>query len=277
MIKLAAFDLDGTILNDAGELTNETKDYLLNLIKEDILVVPCSARPYSEFPDWFKEEKSIPYLVCLNGGEVIDNSTDVIIVNNKLTGDVALKATKYLENKTKLFTFNIDESMFSTMEVYEYLKPQNTPFKDGMFNYVNRYYTPHYRDFLKTSDNIGKIHVCVDSDEEREMLLQYAQDIEGVSVTSSHPQNIELLHPHASKGDGLKSIMDIFNINKNEIITVGDNENDISLIKAAKHSIAMVNGKDSLKAHAKYITELDNNHDGAIIEIDRIIKKQEMR
>lgn len=272
MIKLIAFDLDGTILTDDGALTEYTKSELTRLMQRGTIIVPCSARPLKAFPDWFKQQPEIPYLICFNGAEIVDNTTKEIIKNYKLSGEKALEVTNYLQAKTDLFTYNIDNHMYSTMAVYDYLRPADTPFKKSMFSYYNRYYLPHYERFLEHIDNIGKIHICVDSDEEREALLEYAKAIPHVSITSSHPQNIEVLHELASKGSALKTLMEILDIKPDEAIAYGDNENDISLMQVVEHTVAMKNATDRLKLATHYTTEKDNNEDGVVRSVIELLE-----
>lgn len=273
MIKLIAFDVDGTILNDEEMLTAKTEKELSKLLAEGIILVPCSARSFPAMPEWFKQREGIPYLVCHNGADIVDNYSAKTYISNTLSGIQALEATLFLLPKTRLFTYNIGTKMYSTMEVYEYLKPLDTDFKRGMFNYSNRVYIEDYAQFLETASGIGKIHICVDSDEEREDLYQFAQGIPGVAATSSHPQNIEVMHQHATKGYAMKTIMKSLKISPQEAMSFGDNDNDISLIEAVDYSVAMKNATPRLKKAAKYQTLNDNNNNG-VVEMIEVLFEQ---
>ena len=68
------------------------------------------------------------------------------------------------------------------------------------------------------------------------------------------------------KGTGLKELSKILNINIEETIAIGDNYNDLSMIKAAGLGVCCVNGENGVKDFADYITKADNNQ-GAVAEV----------
>lgn len=66
----------------------------------------------------------------------------------------------------------------------------------------------------------------------------------------SEPQFLELLNPGATKGSALKVLTGILGIDKSRVISMGDNLNDIELIKEAGTGIAVANAHSALKAAA---------------------------
>lgn len=73
--------------------------------------------------------------------------------------------------------------------------------------------------------------------------------------------SFEILNKDSSKGKGLEFLSEYLNIKRDEIMAFGDNVNDIEMIEYAGVSIAMENGKDSLKNKADYIADA-NSKDG---------------
>lgn len=272
MIKLIGFDLDGTLLNDDGEISEYTKHQLNQLVEKEIILVPCSARPLSRMPEWLKENKKIPYLVCHNGAEIYDNVTKELVASHTLSGTQALYVSEKLCSMNDWFSYNIGEQLYSTLSLYEYLKPQDTAFKRSMYHYPGRFYIPDYKIFLKEVTGINRLHISVDTDEEREALYLLANKLTDVYVTSSHPNNIEITHLNATKGYALKTIMERFNILAEEAIAFGDNDNDISMMEVVENSVAMKDGTPRLKQKAKYITTEDHNHDGVVKMIDIMLQ-----
>ncbi len=78
----------------------------------------------------------------------------------------------------------------------------------------------------------------------------------------SNPYYLEIFSPHAGKGSAVTWLCDYLKIPVERSMAAGDEENDISMIKAAGLGIAMCNGTDAVKAAADYITPRDNDHDG---------------
>ena len=91
-----------------------------------------------------------------------------------------------------------------------------------------------------------------------------------VTYCTSSPQFLEFFHSDVSKGNAVKFLSEYCNISPSEIITIGDEMNDISMLEYAGLGIAMDNAKDEVKAHADFVT-LSNAEDGVAHVIDRFL------
>jgi Cof subfamily protein (haloacid dehalogenase superfamily) len=113
--------------------------------------------------------------------------------------------------------------------------------------------------------------ICIDDDIEKikrakEELLKY-DDLE---VVSSNYNNFEVMCKGVSKGRAVEILAGYYNIKKEEIICIGDNENDLSMIKYAGLGVAMGNGEKYVKDSADYVTST-NNEDGVAKVIEKFI------
>ena len=75
-----------------------------------------------------------------------------------------------------------------------------------------------------------------------------------------------------NKGNAITHLQRILEITPEETVVFGDHMNDVEMIQCAKHSYAMKNAQEELKALAKYVTEYDNNEAGVVKEIEKILK-----
>ncbi|MDF2533548.1 MAG: family hydrolase, partial [Clostridia bacterium] len=91
-----------------------------------------------------------------------------------------------------------------------------------------------------------------------------------VTVSQSLADNIEVMNKEVSKGNAVAKLAEIYNIKPAEIITLGDNENDISMIEYAGLGVAMGNAVQLLKDKADYITA-DYMDDGVAQVIEKFI------
>ena len=89
-------------------------------------------------------------------------------------------------------------------------------------------------------------------------------------VSSMFPNSFEVMPCGTSKGNGVKVLADKYNIPPEEIICVGDSENDISMIQYAGLGIAMGNATEEVKMAADYITDTNEN-EGVAKAIERFI------
>jgi Cof subfamily protein (haloacid dehalogenase superfamily) len=119
---------------------------------------------------------------------------------------------------------------------------------------------------------ILKVVIVSDMDEigELKKLRNEIINMMDVEVVSSAENNIEIMSKGISKGNAVKILGDIYGISKDEIICIGDSENDISMIEYAGLGIAMANATDDLKAAADYVTDTNDN-DGVAKAIEKIV------
>jgi len=92
-------------------------------------------------------------------------------------------------------------------------------------------------------------------------------------VVSSSKNNFEVMCKGTSKGRATKILADFYNFTSEEVICMGDNENDISMIEFAGLGVAMGNGEESVKNIANYITD-SNDDDGVAKVIEQFVIEQ---
>ena len=140
----------------------------------------------------------------------------------------------------------------------------DTPYKlavtlaSARMELMNINYVDNYMDLVDDPKTvIGKIVVF--SPEGQKVLGPIKDELsknDNLVITSSGPGNIEINHVNAQKGVALQAYADSLNIPMDNVMAIGDNNNDVSMLKAAGISYAMGNGGDEVKMLAKYITAL---------------------
>ena len=91
-------------------------------------------------------------------------------------------------------------------------------------------------------------------------------------VVSSRFDNFEVMNSGVSKGNAVKILADYYGISSEQVICIGDSENDLSMIKFAGLGVAMENGSKLVKDAAQYITA-SNNGDGVAKVIEKFVLK----
>lgn len=84
--------------------------------------------------------------------------------------------------------------------------------------------------------------------------------------------NIEITRKGTSKGKAVERLANHYNLTSKDVITIGDSENDLSMIEYAGLGIAMGNAIDSVKQKSKFITD-SNDNDGVAKAISKFILK----
>ncbi len=95
---------------------------------------------------------------------------------------------------------------------------------------------------------------------------------EKYNLAKSTPYFFEVINKESNKGLGLKALADYLNVDKDEIIAVGDAGNDLDMIEFAGLGVAMENGHSNVKEAANYITK-SNNEDGVAEVVKKFILK----
>src|SRR3712207_9057504 len=92
------------------------------------------------------------------------------------------------------------------------------------------------------------------------------------SVVSSLGDNFEIMNKGVSKGRGVQELAEFYGLTKDEVICIGDGENDLSMIEYAGLGIAMGNAPNFIKEKANYITDTNDN-DGVAKAIEKLDRK----
>ena len=99
------------------------------------------------------------------------------------------------------------------------------------------------------------------------------QELPNLVVTSSFKTNIEVTHKDAQKGIALQYYADTLGISMDEVFAIGDNSNDVSMLKLAGYSVAMGNANQEAMNTAKFQTD-DNKHGGVAKAIQKCLDQQ---
>ncbi len=270
--QLIALDMDGTLLNDEKKITQKTLSCIKKAKEKGVRVVISSGRVPGGLK--FYEEiiaKEEP-MICANGALILNHKKEVIY-NEGINKNTLLNIIDILRKyKNTYYHFYHDNIMctekfdYSTKRFYEFNESIERKYRIEI-----RIITDSKKYIKDREREINKI-VVVDND--LEYLNRIQKEIEdnlNVSVTKSHISNIEICNFGISKGIALEKLANYYNIPIEKCIAVGNDENDISMIKKAGLGVFMKNTREELKKHANYITNMDNNNDGIAEVIDKFI------
>lgn len=258
MIKLIAIDMDGTLLNEHHLVTEKVKQAIKKASEAGIKIVLCTGRPVHAVYDYFKEldlpQDEEDYVISLNG-TVVQKTTDwEIVYSHQLDHSQLKRAEKLIEPFKMNFTY---------------------------FDEKNYYYTGEATEMLQfDADLLGMEAIHLPLEELPPELtifkaMYVAEEAELNHLTASMPAFIaenfypirslsyvfELLPQGANKGEALTGLATKLGFTKEEVMAIGDGENDIDMMKAAGTSVAMGNAVDSIKQIAKHVSK-SNQEDG---------------
>lgn len=271
MIKLIASDMDGTLLNNDLVVPEENISAIKEAQKAGIEFMIATGRGIHEALPLLEKYHLHPAYITLNGAQVFDEN-EKVQVELPLNLEVSHQIISTLRKYKLYFEMVTNQGIFSNSKVQRINNIANlitnlnpdTPFKlaialsSARLELMKIQYIKNYDELLaRPAINIFKI-IAFDSNHPNN-LISVKNDLinefnSKIIITSSSKFNIEINDIHAQKGIALKKYADKKGISSDEIMTLGDNINDTTMIQYAKYSVAMENAVDSIKKIANYIT-----------------------
>ncbi len=265
--KIIAVDMDGTLLNDNKHITDNNLDMISKAVNKGVKFVISSGRISSGLKFYGDTVSKKQPMICCNGAIILDENREVIHSKSIDKKDI-LKVIDIIREKKDTYFHFYDESAiyseqfrFTAESLYNFNREIDRKFR------VEIRLVPDAKEVIEKAEfDISKIVVIDDNIEYLDELRKRIDSIIGIETTKSEINNIEILRQGVSKGNALKVLASNYGISIEECIAIGNDENDISMIKCAGLGVAVNNARDYIKNYADYITEKDNNN-GAIAEV----------
>ena len=288
MIKMIASDMDGTLLTSHLSISELNKDAVLKAQEQGIEFMVATGRAYTEANPPLEDAGIRCGMITGNGAQAFDADGNEIFTIS-IDKRIAKKVMAILRENGLYFELMTSKGVYSDsqpqrLENFATLLAENIPhitFKMAIamasthLNMLHINYTESYDELIE-SDDIEVLKVITFSDGGQEILQPIAREIEkldDVHVTSSFPNNIEINHVEAQKGVAVKRLAEAKSIDLKEVMTIGDNFNDVSMLEVAGVSFAMGNAEAGVKKVAKYEAETNVN-DGVGKAILRAISEK---
>lgn len=262
-IRLIAFDLDGTLLNNKKAVSPRTKAVLERAAGKGVLLVPATGRLHRDLPADVAALPSLRYVIAINGAEVFDRKEDRLLYQADLDRNDALKLMKYMDSLPSIYGWYQGGQGFISARYYE--RMEEFAHAPWLFDSMKRAYTPTEnpeKTLLEEKSGPQKLQLYFRDMEARRMALEEIPRLfPQCVVSSSLPINIEVNAACATKGAALAFLAEHLGIAIAETLAFGDGTNDISMIRQAGIGVAMGNAAPELLAAADRVTA-DNDEDG---------------
>ena len=288
MIKLIASDMDGTLLNSDHKIPKENIELIKFAQKNGIQFVVATGRAYYEALPALNNENIKCDVISFNGGIIYDKNGNIINITPMKLKDLyyTIEILKSLEINYQLYTKNTIYTNSIETDITAYIDLIRANGEEPNEQHLrqearNRLALGHITEvdnielYLNQENNPAIKVIGISNDLEK---LKHATELlsgnDNISVTSSGANNVEIMDKKATKGEALKIVADIHDINLRNAIAIGDNLNDQAMLDIVEYSIAMKNGNKDLQKTSKFITEKTNSEGGVADSVMKLLKEK---
>ncbi|MDT2816057.1 sugar-phosphatase [Vagococcus carniphilus] len=256
-IKLVTIDIDGTLLNSERKLTDEVKQAIKKATEMDVNIVLATGRPTIGVMPLIKElglDNEHGFIITYNGGMIQNAGTQEILIQHPLPFedylDIELLSRKlgvhfHVQDCDRMYTANRDISEYTINEAFLTGIPVS------------------YRAVSEMTPDINIIKsMMIDHEAVLDEAISKVPETfkEKFAMVKSAPYYYEILNKNATKGEAVKELAELLNIKPEEVMSIGDNENDLSMIEVAGVGVAMGNAVPAVKEIADRITKTNDEH-----------------
>ena len=288
MYKLIAIDLDGTLLNSYGEISQGNREAIEYALRNNVKVVLASGRDPKTMEKMSLNLGIKNYLIAGNGASIYDIKQEKNIYEKFIKQEKALKIIQICKENSiflNLYTdkgiitesLNFNVKVFNSENTLKALEKQtNIEVVKDLYQYAK-----------ENQLNILKIIVCDESKIIFNNIIQKLKMIGGVEVLDVEHMSrkkirigteeidveyfyTEISSKNVDKWNALEFLMEKLGIKKEEVMCIGDNINDKKMVENAGVGVSMKNSALSVNEIGDFITE-DNNSDGVKIAIYKYI------
>ena len=270
-IRLLALDIDGTILTKEKKLTDRTKTAIESATDAGITVALVTGRPFHGIPDELISLKGLRYVISSNGAVMTDLVQCVCLRIANLDPEPALEITDMLRKLDLVYAVFVDGIGYCELEPFNrHIGMIDNPGLEAYIRKSRRITYDMNRVIGSSKNGVENIWFIAHEQVERDELNREINEKWNVRTVLTGMVDVEIGSPEADKGLSLSKLAEYLSVDKSGIMAIGDNDNDIAMLKAVGIAVAMGNADDEVKRIADIITD-DNNSDGAAKVIEQII------
>lgn len=253
MIKLVAFDIDGTLIPRGSHIIPQnTKEAIQQLQSQGIQICVATGRSSFFIQDDVINTIQPDFYVTVNGQLVTDKNFNPL-VEKRLNLEESLMVLQYCKDNN----IAVGTKMLNNIDVYHDYNTFWPIYLHGIEQQqrilVNRENDPH---LLSDGAPFGIFMIGDES-----IILALENKLTSLTLSHAYEGAYELFDNSIGKGDGLQYVVDHFGYSWDEVIAFGDAHNDIFMLEKAGISVAMGNASQDCKEAADFVTK-DSNDDG---------------
>lgn len=246
MIQLAAFDMDGTLIEKGTRrLPESTVETIKKLKQRGITQVLASGRTIKTLDAQVMKRIAFDYIMCGNGTYLVDKNGNLLF-KSQLDHHLVLRLIQDFEQYKGALNIRYEEGSHTFCGM-SFFKSYTEKFLGKDNHATDNYYPFDYENCIAMSGlcYIPEAHHAYFKDKYKELAFVHAGVDEYYDITLSED----------NKGNALCKLCEMLGISIENTIVFGDDKNDLKMIASAGIGVAMGNAVDSIKEAADYVTD----------------------
>ena len=270
-IKLLALDIDGTILTREKKLTERTRAAIESAADSGLAIALVTGRPFHGIPDELMSLKGLGYVISSNGAVMTDLKRNICLQTANLDPEPAMEIIGLLRALDLVYAAFVEGVGYCELEPFQrHLGMIDNP---GIETYIrkSRRITYDMEQVIRSAKNgVENIWFIAHDQTERDELNREIKKKWTVRTVLTGKVDVEVGNLEADKGLALSKLAEYLSVDTSGTMAIGDNDNDVGMLRSAGIAVAMGNADDAVKRIANIITD-DNNSDGAAKVIEQLL------
>lgn len=236
-----------------------------------IEIVPTTGRAVDGIMPEIRNLPGVHYAITTNGGTVADLRCARCLTRCTLSNVKALEILNIVKKYNAMYDPYIDGRGISQPDFIDHMADYGlSGVMQDMVRATRDLVSDVIRHVEQCKKDVEKVNIYLADLKDREILREELSLVEGIIISSSLYNNLEINAEGATKGNALMWLASHLGISRERTMAFGDGENDVTMLKAAGIGIAMGNGLEIAKRAADQVT-LTNDEDGVADAIERLI------
>jgi len=255
-IKIAFFDIDGTLTNNKKEVLPSTIDTLNKAHEIGIKLVLCSGRSNEYLLKYASLFKNIDYLISSNGARIYDIKNNKNIFTNILNNEDIIDIYNHTNKNELCLTITSDVLAY----INDYTPITNEDIYMRRISNINDILKNNLYQLIVVNNNIDNMINLENYLKNKNNLKLINYSLSYLNKEKSDYYFFDIVSIYVSKGNAINKLLEHTNINKEESICFGDSINDLDMFKTCGIRVAMGNAIDELKKESDFITDSNENN-----------------
>lgn len=257
-VKMIGLDIDGTLLDPRKRLTEPVREALEYAAARGVYIVPATGRPYLGIPLELREMDCIRYFISSNGASTWQGER--LVMSRRFPAELCLKLLGALDGLYSVGEVFVEGQGFVSRK--SYVNGERLYGSSSFLKYFRetRRIAEDLEGLIREAGELEELAVRCEKVEQCDRVLEVLKAFPEMKAARPTPVFLEIMWADAGKGNALEALGASLGLSPEEIMAIGDSDNDREMLMKAGIPVAMGNADEELKKLACYISADNSNH-----------------